>query len=70
MNQPSKKDKNRRNGNFWNIRMQRQISNLSKQIPLLPETVRGCNNGTIKRKKRKILRKYGETNGREVTQLT
>ena len=52
MNQPSKRDKNRRNENFWKLRMQRQISNWWTEVPILAEIGTGCCNGTVKNKEK------------------
>jgi hypothetical protein len=69
MNQPSKRTKNRRNENFWKIRMQGQISDWRKELSIIGETGTGSNNGELNRKKRKILQKYRVTNAKEVAQL-
>jgi len=45
MNQPSKRSKNRRNENFWKIRMQRHISNWRKELSVIAETGTGCDIG-------------------------
>jgi hypothetical protein len=57
MNQPSKRDKNRRNENFWKIKMQRQISNRWTEIPILAVIGTGCDNGKLKRKRERFLKK-------------
>jgi hypothetical protein len=49
VNQPSKRGKNRRNENIWNIRMQRQISNWRKEISIHAEMGTGSDNSTGKR---------------------
>ena len=53
LNEPSKKNKTRRNVKFWKIRMQKQISNWRKSI--LAETGTGCDNEKLNRKKRRIF---------------
>jgi hypothetical protein len=50
VNQPSKRGKNRRNENFWKIRMQRQISNWRKEISILAEMGIGSDNSILNRK--------------------
>lgn len=70
MNQPSKTGKNRRNENFWTIRMHRQISNRRKGISIPAEIGTGSNNGKLSRKKGMILKKYRVTNAREFALLT
>jgi hypothetical protein len=70
VNQPSKCSKNRRNENFWEIRMERQISNWRKEISILAEMGTGSDNSKLNRKKRKIFQKYKVTNAIEVAQLT
>ena len=67
---PSKTGKNRRNENFWTIRLHRQISNWRKDISIPAEIGTGSNNGKLNRKKRKILKNYRVTNAREFAQLT
>jgi len=69
LNEPSKRNKNRRNVKFWKIRMKKQISSWRKQLSIIPETVTGSDNGKLNRKKR-IFQKYRVTNAREVAQLT
>jgi len=64
----SKTGKNRRNENFWTIRMHIQISNWRKDISISAEIGTGSNNGKLNRKK--ILKKYRVTNAREFAQLT
>jgi len=55
MNQPSKRSKNRRNKNFWKMRMQRQIRNWRKELSIMAETGTGSDNGKLHRKKSKIF---------------
>jgi len=50
--------------------MQKQISNWRKALSILAETGTGSDNEKLNRKKRKIFKKYGVTNAREVGQLT
>ena len=69
MNQPSKRSISRRNKNFWKIRMQKQISNWRKEVPITAETGTGSDNEKL-RNKRKIFQKYSVTNDRKVAQLT
>jgi hypothetical protein len=69
VNQHSKRGKNRRNGNFWKIRIQRQISNWRKEISIIAQTGTGSDNSKLNTKKRKIFQKYKVTNAREVAQL-
>ena len=54
LNEPSKRSKNRRNVKFWKIRMQKQVRNGRKELPILAETGTGSDNGKLNRKKRKI----------------
>jgi glycerol dehydrogenase-like iron-containing ADH family enzyme len=70
MNQHNKRSKNRRNENFWKIRMQRHISNWGKELSILAETGTGTDIGKLNRKKREIFKKFGVTNTREVAGLT
>ena len=70
LNEPSKRIKNRRNVNFWKIRMQKQISSWGKELSIIAETGTGSDNGKLNRKKRKIFQKYRVTNAREFAQLT
>jgi hypothetical protein len=70
LNEPSKRSKNRRNVQFWKIRMQKQISSWRKELSIRAEAGTGCNNGKLNRKKRKIFKKYRMTKAREVAQLT
>jgi hypothetical protein len=49
MNQSSKTGKNRRNENFWTIRMHRQISNWRKGISIPTDIGTGSNNGKFSR---------------------
>jgi hypothetical protein len=58
MNKPSKRCKNRRNGNFQKIRMQKQISNWRKERSLFAETGTGSDNGNLNSNERKIFKKY------------
>jgi hypothetical protein len=69
MNQCRKRSKNRRNENFWKIRMQRHISSWGKELSILAETGIGTNNGKLNRKKGVIFQKYRVTNTREVAEL-
>ena len=55
INQPSKRSKNRRNENFWKIRMQRLIRNWRKELSIMAETGTGSDNGKLHSKKRKIF---------------
>jgi hypothetical protein len=48
--------------------MQRQISNWTKDTPVLAETGTGCDNSNLNSKKRKSFEKYKVTNAREVAQ--
>jgi hypothetical protein len=57
VNQPSKRGKNRRNDNFWTIRLQRQISNWRKEISIHAETGTGSDNSKLNRKKKKSFQK-------------
>jgi hypothetical protein len=70
LNEPSKTSKNRRNVQFWKIRMQKHISNWRKELSIIAEAGTGSDNGKLNWKKRKILKKYRVTNAREVAQLT
>jgi len=70
LNEPSKRNKNRRNVKFWKIKMQKQISSWRKELSIIAETGRGSDNGKLNRKKGKIFQKYRVTNAREVAQLT
>jgi len=70
LNEPSKRSKNRRDVNFWKIRMQKQISSWRKELSIIAETGTGSYNGKLNRKKGKIFQKYRVTNAREVAQLT
>jgi len=56
LNEPSKKNKTRRNVKFWKIRMQKQISNWRTELSILAETGIGSDNGKLNRKKRKIFK--------------
>jgi hypothetical protein len=69
LHEPSKRSKNRRNVQFWKIRMQKQISNWRKELAIIAEAGTGSDNGKLNRKKRKIFKKYRVTNAREVAQL-
>jgi hypothetical protein len=69
VNQHSKRGKNRRNDNFWKIRLQTQISNWRKGISIIAEMGTGPDNSKLNRQKRKIFQKYRVTNAREVAQL-
>jgi hypothetical protein len=55
MNQPSKRNKNRRNENFWKIRTQRQKINWRKELSIIAESGTGSDNGKLNMKKRKIF---------------
>jgi hypothetical protein len=55
LNEPSKGSKNRRNVQFWKIRMQKQISNWRNELSIIPEAGTGSDNGKLNRKSRKIL---------------
>jgi len=55
MNQSSKRSKNRRNENFWKMKMQRQIRNWRKELSIMAETGTCSDNGKLHRKKRKIF---------------
>jgi hypothetical protein len=70
LNEPSKRSKNKRNVKFWKIRMQKQISNWRKELPIIAETGTGSDIGKLNRKKKKSFQKYSVTNAREVGQLT
>jgi hypothetical protein len=54
LNEPSKRNKNRRNVKFWKIRMQKQISSPRKELSIIAETGTGSDNGKLNRKKSKI----------------
>jgi hypothetical protein len=53
MNQHSKRSNNRRDENFWKIRMKRQISNWIKELPIRAETEQALilDNSTGKRER-------------------
>jgi hypothetical protein len=51
LNEPSKGSKNRRNVQFWKIRMQKQISSWRKQLSIIAEAGTGSDNGKLNRKK-------------------
>jgi len=70
LDEPNKRSKNRRDVKFWKIRMQKQISSWRKELSIIAEIGTGSDNVKLKRKKRKILKKYRVTNAREVAQLT
>jgi hypothetical protein len=70
LNEPSKRSKNRRNVQFWKIRMQKQINNWRNELSIIAEAGTGSDNGKLSRKKRKIFKKYRVTNTKEVAQLT
>ena len=69
LNEPSKRSKNRRNVNFWKIRMQKQISSWRKESSIIAEAGTGSDNGKLNKKKRKIFQKYRVRNARDVAQL-
>jgi hypothetical protein len=69
LNEPSKRSKNRRNAQFWKIRMQKQIRNWRKGLSIIAESGTVSDNGKLKKKKRKIFQKNRVTNAREVAQL-
>jgi len=69
LNEPNKRSKNRRDVQFWKIRMQKQISSWRKELSITAETGTGSDNVKLNRKKRKIKKKYRMTNAREVAQL-
>ena len=50
--------------------MQKQISSWRKELSIIAETGTGSDNAKLKRKKRKILKKYRVTNARKVAKLT
>jgi uncharacterized protein HemX len=54
MNEPSKRNKNRRNVKLWKIRIQKEISSWRKELSTIAETGTGSDNGKLNRKKRKI----------------
>jgi hypothetical protein len=56
VNRPNERGKNRRNENFWKIRMQRQISNWRKEISIIAETATGSDNSTLSRKRGRFLK--------------
>jgi len=58
LNEPNKRGKNRRDVKFWKIRMQKQISSLRKELPIIAEIGTGSDNVKLNRKKRKIFKKY------------
>jgi hypothetical protein len=47
MNEPSKRSKNRRNVQYWKIRMQKQISNWRKELSIIAEARTGSDNGKL-----------------------
>ena len=49
LNEPSKKNKYRRNVKFWKIRMQKQISSWRKELSIIAETGIGSDNGKLNR---------------------
>ena len=51
LNEPSGRNKNRRNVKFWKIRMQKQISICRKKLSIIAETGTGSDNGKLNRKK-------------------
>ena len=53
MNHPSKRSRNRRNENFWKIRMQRQISSWRKALSIIAETGTDSDNGKLNGNRRK-----------------
>ena len=54
-NEPSKRNTNRRNENFWKIRMKELISSWRKELSVTAENGTDCDNGKLDRKKRKIF---------------
>ena len=70
MHQSGKRSKIRRNENLCKIRTQKQISNWKKALSITAETGTGSDNGKLKRKKRKIFKKYRVAIASEVAQLT
>jgi hypothetical protein len=56
LNGPSKRRKNRCNGTFWKIRIQKQIDNWRKELSIIAETGTGSDNGNLNWKKRKIFK--------------
>jgi len=54
LNEPSKRNKNRRDGKFWKIRMQKQINSWRKEFSIIT-IITGSANGKLNRKKRKIF---------------
>jgi len=57
MNKPNKRCKNRRNGNFWKIRMQKQISTWRKVRSIFAENGTGSDNGNLNSNETKIFEK-------------
>jgi hypothetical protein len=55
LNAPSKRSKNRRNVQFWKIRMQKQISNWRKELSIIAEAGTDSDSGKFNRKKRNIF---------------
>jgi len=53
MNHPSNRSRNRRNENFWKIRMQRQISNWRKELSIIAETRTDSDIGKLNGNRRK-----------------
>jgi len=70
LNEPSKRNKNRRDVKFWKIWMQKQIRSWRKELSIIAETWTDSDSGKLNKKKRKIFQKYIVTNAREVAQLT
>jgi hypothetical protein len=54
LNESGKRIKNRRHVEFWEIRMEKQISSRRKRLSIIAETGTGSDNGKLNRKKRKI----------------
>ena len=54
LNEPNKRNKNRRDVKFWKIRMQKQISSWRKELSIIADTGTGSDNVKLNRKKRKI----------------
>jgi len=47
LNETSKRSKNKRDVNFWKIRMQKQTSSWRKDLSIIAETVTGSDNGNV-----------------------
>ena len=54
LNEPSDRDKNRRDIKFWKMRIQKQISSWRKELSVIAENGTDSDNGKLNRKKRKI----------------